>query len=55
MDISGQRLIHILKNAIIAYENELAMQDYETIASEHYTLLLAFDMTEEEYQIIRRS
>lgn len=52
MEIEIKRLKEILKRAIIAYENELAMQDYETINSEHYALLLAFGMTEEEYKNI---
>lgn len=52
MEIDIERLKEILKCAIVSFENELAMQDYETIASEHYALLLAFGMTEEEYKNI---
>lgn len=51
--MDNSRLKKILRNAIIAYEHELEMQDYETIAEEHFVLLNEFDMTEMEYQEIK--
>lgn len=51
--MDNNRLKEILRNAIVAYEHELEMQDYETIAEEHFVLLNEFDMTEMEYQEIK--
>lgn len=47
-----RRLKAILRRAIIAYENELEYQDYESEEELHAVLLNEFGMTEEEYKSI---
>lgn len=51
----NDRLIEIIQSAINAYEFELEQQGYESEEEEHRVLLNEFQMTEEEYQWIKRS
>lgn len=50
--MDGNRLLSILKNAIIAYEFELEQQDYETEEELHKVVLNEFGMTENEYNYV---
>jgi hypothetical protein len=49
------RLLSILKNAIVAYEFELEQQDYETEEELHKVVLNEFGMTENEYNHVFKS
>ena len=51
-NISTERLLTILKNAIVAYEFELEQQDYETEEELHRVVLNEFVMTENEYNYV---
>lgn len=51
-NISAERLLTILKNAIVAYEFELEQQDYETEEELHKVILNEFGMTENEYSYV---
>ena len=50
--MDGNRLLSILKNAIVAYEFELEQQDYETEEELHKVVLNEFGMTESEYNYV---
>lgn len=50
--MNTERLLSILKNAIIAYEFELEQQDYETEEELHKVVLNEFGMTENEYNYV---
>lgn len=50
--MDGNRLLSILKNAIVAYEFELEQQDYETEEELHKVVLNEFGMTENEYNYV---
>jgi hypothetical protein len=53
--MDGNRLLSILKNAIVAYESELEQQDYETEEELHKVVLNEFGMTENEYNYVFKS
>lgn len=50
--MDGNRLLSILKNAIVAYEFELEQQDYGTEEELHKVVLNEFGMTENEYNYV---
>lgn len=50
--MNEKRLIEILQNAIIAYEDELDNQDYNSEEELHEVLLNEFGMTHDEYRNI---
>jgi hypothetical protein len=53
--MNTERLLSILKNAIVAYESELEQQNYETEEELHKVVLNEFGMTENEYNYVFKS